>query len=259
MKTKWFGYTGVSVLALGFTLQGYGKDYSPEVLREIEDKVEETRDAVVVFDLDDTLFETRSRTAGILKELGRDAQIRSQYPAESELLRNVRASSIRYDLRDSLDEVGITDSQLLETAAKFWKDRFFSNEYVLLDEVVMGGALYLQALEQKGAHIVYLTGRDIRGMGLGTRVALMENGFPKGTLILKPDPKMDDKLFKASAIEDIRAMGEVVGVFENEPRNLNLLMKEFPLAIGVFVDTQHSSAPDLPLENAFWIGDYEGE
>ena len=37
------------------------------------------------------------------------------------------------------------------------------------------------------------------------------------------------------------AYGSVVAVFENEPRNINLLHDHFPDALAFYIDTKHSS------------------
>ena len=86
-------------------------------------------------------------------------------------------------------------------------------------------------LVKAGAKIVYLTGRDVPRMQVGTLLNLKRNFFPidsaNAQLMMKPDPKMDDLLFKKQAFEEIKKMGVVVGVFENEPNGLARFHGEF--------------------------------
>ena len=85
-------------------------------------------------------------------------------------------------------------------------------------------------LTNAGAKIVYLTGRDIPRMHDGTVISLARNRFPmnasEAELIMKPDPKIDDLEFKKAQMARIAKMGEVIGVFENEPANLNAMADE---------------------------------
>jgi len=73
---------------------------------------------------------------------------------------------------------------------------------------------------------------------------------------MKPDPKMDDLQFKRDAFAQIEHLGEVVGVFENEPANINAMADAFPGAVAVFVDTIHSPKPDVPAERVEWVRDF---
>ena len=89
--------------------------------------------------------------------------------------------------------------------------------------------------------IVYLTGRDEPGMGDGTRAMLLRDGFPWETerthLLLKPAYGLPDLEHKINAAQFIRAHGELVASFENEPPNLVAIYEQFPDAMHVFVET----------------------
>jgi hypothetical protein len=55
---------------------------------------------------------------------------------------------------------------------------------------------------------------------------------------------MPDSEFKKSVAPALSRLGTVVGVFDNEPANCNLLLAAHPGAASVFLDTQY--APDPP-------------
>ena len=141
----------------------------------------------------------------------------------------------------------------------FWKERFFTNEYVKEDTAVEGGSEYVNKLMNLGATIVYLTGRD-DSMREGTIESLMKAGFPydeiSSILITKERFDTPDIDYKKAAFKEIETLGEVVAFFENEPKNLNAMVKYFTNAVAVFLDIKHSPDPTKPDEKAIKIKNY---
>src|SRR5690606_36448491 len=123
----------------------------------------------------------------------------------------------------------------LASAESFWTARFFTNSYVLFDRPNPGAQGFANAVAEAGAYVVYLTGRDEPRMGDGTRASLERDGFPigegRGHVVLKPDAALDDSTFKNDVVGDIRALGPVVGTFDNEPGNVVVFSRAFPEAI----------------------------
>lgn len=240
------------------------KDSSPEVLRHVIDRVEDSiaqgKQPVVMFDLDDTLTNTRERNLRILKDFAMQAEIRSTYPSDAEKIQGLGVEQIHYLLVDTLTEIGVTDAGLTKAASDFWLAHFFTNEYCAKDQANFGAAKYLNLLVRAGAKIVYLTGRDVPRMGGGTKANLIRNHFPmnpnQALLIMKPDPKLDDLKFKESQYAIVAAMGEVIGVFENEPANINSMADVFIEAEAIFLDTIHSPKPDVPEARVEWVKDF---
>ena len=93
-------------------------------------------------------------------------------------------------------------------------------------------------------------------MGEATRASLLALGFPlahRATLHLKPTASINDTVFKADAVGQIRALGEVIATFENEPANANLFARSFPSAIHILLATAHSpNAPALSPRVRIW-------
>ena len=237
----------------------FAQPYQPESLHALGARVarESLRGAnpVVVFDLDDTLINSRTRTVRILNEF-------SEQQAVPEL-EHLEVAQIRYDLEDTFKELGLADDKLLALANVFWKTRFFTNEYAAKDRPVPGAAAYVRWLAGQGARIVYLTGRGENEMREGTLANLERNHFPLDddtvVLLMKPDMKMDDTVFKVAAFARINKMGEVVGAFENEPRNINAMQTAWPDALAIYLDTIHSKKPDVPAPGVFWVRDFRAD
>jgi hypothetical protein len=158
---------------------------------------------------------------------------------------------------------------LLEAYKPYWRERFFSNEYVVSDKAYSNAAAVVSSVyhatdsfpKDRRAEIVYLSGRH-REMEDGTRAALVRDGIPTGdrtALILKHAFAERDEDFKRRAAMTIRAMGRVVAAFDNEPANVAVFVSEFPDAVNVWVRTIDSGRATHPVKGVYTIGDGEND
>jgi hypothetical protein len=202
---------------------------------------------LVIFDIDSTLMNTAPRNMAILK------QAAGYFPALKTYLDDIREEELGWNIRTPLIMAGLKDSSLLEEVFQFWKDRFFTDPYLLNDRPYPGAAEILNRLTAEDYTLVYLTGRHVGGMDKGTRESFINWGFPVDEPIqffFKPSFDMEDHSFKREACTDLRNRGTVTAFFENEPANANLLKQEFPNALGFFLDTITSPEPE-PLHPGF--------
>jgi hypothetical protein len=203
---------------------------------------------VVVFDLDGTLMDNRPRTCVILHEFAatleaKDADVRARLEA-------VKADELAYLLTDSLQRLGVTQSELIGRAETFWRERFFGDDHLRHDVEVAGGVAFAHACYEAGAILIYMTGRDLPMMGLGSFRSLRDLGYPIGVpgteLVLKPDAAIPDEAYKRLEGPKLARVGKVVAVFDNEPANCNTLLEMHPGSTSVLLDTQHlPGAPPL--------------
>lgn len=205
------------------------------------------RSRVIAFDLDGTLMDNRPRTCAILHELGESW--RETHPAESQTLLAAAPERLLYLMKDTLAKLGIPDA-LVPEAEAFWKARFFADDHIRHDVPLPGAVQFARACYEAGAIITYFTGRDLPAMSVGSWKSLRDSGFPIGLpgteLILKPAFDIPDDVFKADFGPRLARLGEVIGVFDNEPGNCNILLGQHPGTESVFVDTQHlPGAPPL--------------
>lgn len=201
---------------------------------------------LVVFGLDGTLFDTRPRTLQILMEYA-DA-IRDEDPEVADALEVLEVDRIRHLLSDTLRECALTHPSLVRDVTAFWHERFHSDEYVPLDLPNPGAPEYVHALHEAGGCIVYLTGRDIHGMVVGTVMALRENGCPFGVpgvqLVMKPDLTLGDETYRRQALPRLARTGEVVALFDSEPTICEMAKAMFPDADVGLLDTWDHGVPD---------------
>ncbi len=216
------------------------------------------RAPVVVFDLDGTLMDNRPRTAVILRELGE--LWRESHPEVARTLANAKTEELAYLLTDSLARLGVTKTELVREAEIFWRERFFTDDYLAHDVEVPGASAFARACYEAGGILVYFTGRDLPLMGIGSFASLRDLGFPIGLpgteLVLKPDAAMPDEAFKRLEAPKLARVGEIVASFDNEPANCNTILAQNPGCESVLVDTQHlPGAPPLD-PGVHVIGDF---
>ena len=261
MKTA-FKILAMSLVAVATHAQAAPHD--PEALQDVVNlalKVEARGQLpVAIFDLDDTVINTRDRSLRILNEFIAQPEIQARFPQEVKNLQCPQDSKIKFLMTDTLRAQNVTDPEFVKETNDYWATRFFSNESVANDEQNPGAAAYVRRLYMAGVKIVYLTGRDTGRMHDGTVENLKKLGFPlddsRAILIMKTDVQQDDLAFKISMFPSIAQMGSVVGVFENEPANINAHHDAFPNAVAIFLDTIHSNTSVVPESGIFWVENF---
>ncbi len=228
-----------------------------ELLDGLLRDVERTRGAIVVFDLDDTLFSTADRHLRMLAEFA--ARVESSDAKAAGLLRSIQREKLRYSVVDTAKDHGL-EEKLAKDLKDFWFARFFKNPYLLEDSIVPGGPEYAAEVIARGGRVFYMTGRD-EGMREGTEASLLKHRFPEpdGTgaaLVLKPRFDTPDFAFKNEALHKIGELGTVAGSFENEPAHVNLFIERFPEGKHFLLETKHSGKPVEPHAATIRIKDF---
>lgn len=217
------------------------------VIELIRQRTAVQRSTLAIFDLDGTLFDNRTRTIFILREISEKfSEMTPALYAAFERFQDL--AIVEYSLDATLAKMGVTHPAEIDFIKSEWTKRFFSDEYQLYDMPIAGAKAYVEKVHAAGATVIYLTGRDVGRMLVGTTEVLRLYGFPVGVAgtmtIVKKAFEQDDEIFKNEVSDYIDRLGEVVAVFENEPANANILQKRFPTAASFLVLTQHK--PDAP-------------
>ncbi len=201
--------------------------------------------AVVVFDLDGTLLDNRPRTVAILNDAAKNWAV--QHPDAVRVIESLSPDQLGYLFHSALSDAGIKE-ELIREALELWKQRFFIDETLSHDVPLAGAVTFANACYSAGANLIYLTGRDLPNMALGSLASLRDHGFPVGVpgteLVLKPDFDTPDLTFKQAVMPELSRLGEVIATFDNEPGNCNGFQAQFPAATHYLLLTQF--APDPP-------------
>lgn len=257
-RKEWEPFPGTPSRAI--TIMNRESD-ADEIFGLLSERIRQAREdrerPVVIFDLDATLFDNRPRVQRIFQDIAKNCG--DTLPErEKAILNNLPLGRIYYSVENTLKNSGISHDASIDYIFKGWLKRFFTDEYVTLDVPIPGAVTFVNDVADSGAVIVYLTGRDTPNMRNGTVMDLRSHKFPvpdesKVILITKPGFDEDDLTYKQDAIKRIRKLGTVVGCFENEPRNSNLLVVSFPEALHVFLDTAHSGKVEPLLSDLLVI------
>jgi len=198
--------------------------------------------AVVAFDLDSTIIDNRPRQVRIFHEFASRRGAADLFATRAEHWTS-------WDLCEVMRNAGLEArraTELLDEIKSFWWERFFDGGYCRWDEAVLGAPAWVRAVRDAGATLAYVTGRH-EPMREGTLASLREHGFPlpdgaasRVHLLMKPRLKMNDDLWKTEAQGLLRAIGEVVAAFDNEPAHANAYREGFPDAIVVHLIADHS-------------------
>lgn len=216
-----------------------------DVVRRIGERGQRDPAQVVVFDLDGTLLDNRPRVVAILHELAEEWN--HAHPDEAALCRTATAERIGYGFIDNLISLGVGDPDRQAHGLDFWKARFFADPHLAHDIEVPGACAFAWRCYRAGAVLVYLTGRDLPNMSVGSFASLRDRGFPIGVvgteLVTKPAFDIPDEVYKRDVAPALSRLGNVVAVFDNEAANCNLFQLAHPSATTVFLDTQYAPNP----------------
>ncbi len=217
---------------------------------------------VAVFDLDSTLFDVSPRTQNILREFLALPQIRKDFAAEVEFLRNLVILPQDWGLRQGVERSGLKSTEIFYRALReYWRKNFFSSDFMHFDRPYDGAIEYVQALAAKNIEIFYLTGRDEENMKAGTLRVLAHWGFPLLSahthLMMKPiKGSVDDAEFKEIELRKLvqkhlaatatSTEAPSIWFFENEPIIIRRIVDAgLPIKV-VWIDTTHSGRAAPP-------------
>jgi hypothetical protein len=219
----------------------------------------------VIFDLDSTVFDVKPRTLRILKEFALTARSRELSPAISDWALNLQGFKLLYTLEESALANGIPVSEevarpYLKEAFRYWMARFFTHQYLSVDQPTPGAVDFCNRVVDVGGVAVYLTGRDWPGMGRGTTTMLEHFGFPMhaavSQLLMKPYGGLDDSEFKDEALRELRITGNAVALFDNEPANFHVFEKNFPEAYLVLFHSNCSQKEARTVSRLYRIDNF---
>ena len=207
--------------------------------------------SLIVFDLDSTLFDVSPRLQRIMVDFAKNPQNQKAFPESCEILRTVQTLRTDWGIQKALIRAGLDGHHpdFHHALKEHWHRCFFSNEYLQYDIPYDGAQEFVQRAHQTGAHITYLTGRDIARMGTGTSEILKKWDFPlemeRVELVLKPEKSLDDAKFKSDYFAALpEHYFKSIWFFENEPMNTNLVQSCHDHVEIVFFESTHAGVEE---------------
>lgn len=232
---------------------------APSVLRQILAKIDECtargQKTLAVFDLDSTLFDVSPRLERILMDFAAIPKNQELFPEQVPLFKHIKTLRQDWGIQNALIRAGLDGHhpEFQHAVKEFWLKNFFSSHYLQYDEPYAGAIDYVKAVHKKGAQVVYLTGRDVERMGVGTEEVLRQWDLPlilgSADLVLKPHKSMDDAEFKKDWFEEaLQGDYEKIWFFENEPVNIHLICEKCPSVEVIFMDSTHAGKAHAPTD-----------
>ncbi len=213
------------------------------VYKKIADSKNQGLKPLVVFDLDDTLIDCRYRKRFVLREFCSVEANQTDWKEECSKVLSAKIESYEYRVADFLKNLSITNEDFKLAIEKYWLSKYFTNTYLAADEFFPGAIKSLEKMRSLGAEIRYFTGRDEPGMKDGTVKKLNEHGL-NDKLFMKPSADIPDDEYKVQHFEKVTKGYDLICFFENEIRNLNPFLNQYPDSLFVWLDTLHS--PNQP-------------
>ena len=218
--------------------------------KRIEDAQAKGLLPVIIFDLDDTLIDCRHRKYRVIRDFLALALVQENFAYECQILSQLSWENVQYRVLDTLAQQGVQNPIFGDQLFQFWRKHYFTYPYLINDEPFPRALELVQHCHDLGAVTVYLTGRDVPGMGQGTYDSMQKLGFPvtgdRVHFILKKDPTEGDLEFKIGALERIAVLGHVIAALENELPNLNAMAERFPHASMYWRKTLYLPHPPQP-------------
>ena len=210
---------------------------------KIQDFIKKGLKPLVVFDLDDTLIDCRYRKRFVLREFCSLDTAQQDWAEECKKVISARLEDYEYRVADFLKKLSIENEAFIKAIEKYWFSKYFTNDYLAADEFFPSAIKSLEKMRSLGAEISYFTGRDEPGMKRGTIKKLEEHGL-NDKLFMKPSADIPDADYKVEYFKKVTKGYDLVCFFENELRNLNPFVDQYPDSLFVWLDTLHS--PNQP-------------
>lgn len=235
--------------------------HSPQVLHQAVELVQKAcaagKDAVVVFDLDDTLFSPSMRSRQLFIKYAESHTVPAGFKAKAEALTE---QSVCYDVADTLKAMGINDKQLAKAIQDYCYREGEKSEYFKYDVPNPGAVEYVKAMRLNGARICYLTGRHKNPSEPGTIEAIKNAGFPYGdteSVLLLKDAQTSTVNFKREELKKLMKEAAVIACFDNEPGNVNMMKETLGKdGLVVFLDTRHSPGAKPVTPGIPWVKNF---
>ncbi len=227
-----------------------------ELLGKVLSAIRLQERSITVFDLDSTLLDNGPRQAAILREYGTELGI-------SELMQSKAEHWVSWDVGEAMSNGGLSPEGVekhREPFKAYWRERFFTSEYCVVDEMVHGARGFVQAVLDAGGKVFYVTGRH-EEMRVGTVSCFQRLEFPLPNegdvrLLMKPTLAEDDDVYKLRTYAELSEQGTVVAAFDNEPTHINGYHTAFPNAFSIHLATNHSGRAIPVAKGVISISDF---
>lgn len=176
-------------------LPSSGERFLHEQLGRIRARTEQGERVVVVFDLDNTLFDTRARTLAVARAFD---EVHGTDHFASLALGDVRVSGRETALAR---EAPALPAAVIEAFDAFWQERFWRPDHLAHDAPMHDVLRWVRSAQQAGAEVRYLTGR-VQAFHAASVAQLRRAGIAvdEADVVCKPDVQVRTAPFKSEVL-----------------------------------------------------------
>ncbi|MBX7098083.1 MAG: HAD family hydrolase [Myxococcaceae bacterium] len=188
-----------------------GKRFCAQALDDVKARVARGERAVVVFDLDNTVADTRARTLAIAHAY--DAQ------RGTHLFDGVALNEVGHDGEELARSLGLSEAEVT-SFQRYWKAEFWKSDNLVHDLPMPTIIKLAQDAKKAGAEVIYLTGRA-QETEAGTIAQLKRFKLPDADashVLSKPLPRMSTPNFKVRELDRLERQGAHIAWFFTEGR-----------------------------------------
>lgn len=203
-----------------------------------------------ILDIDSTLVTTYQRNQAIIQKF--ISLHKAQFPEDCLALKQAKCQLGDYGIETCLKRIQFkaTDLRFSEILHSYWRENFFSNNFLHADQPVEGAVKWVQFLKTCDIDFIYLTARHKDTMWDGTLSSLKNLGFPisEKNLFLKEDLADKDEEYKAKVLASVidKKNGKNVFFIDNEPLVLNAIQDNHPSVRLVWFNSTHAGKSKPP-------------
>lgn len=185
-----------------------GHRFARERLAEIAALTRLGVPAAVVFDLDNTVFDTRHRTLSAGRAFDEAKGTR--------FFADVEVDVMGVDGHATATALGLEDPHHADFVA-FWDIHFWTPEHLAHDEPIAEMVALVRAAQEAGADVTFLTGR-VQTFHAASLEQLRAAGLDvtADDVVCKPDLSVRTGPFKSAWLEQVQARGVEIGFFVTE-------------------------------------------
>lgn len=219
-----------------------------------------TKVSVFIFDLDETLIDsTKRKYLSYRDAISEMCDGVTVAPPDCVKMSEVRWGEFlgeknSYAEKHIFQEVQGVSEAVYSEIFKRTMNLYLSDRWILeADSLMPGAGLFVKELRNLKSKIYFVTSRSRVNQETGTlaslkRLGLLRRGEEPNVILKEEGEKSID--FKKRAFHQISEWSEshnaeIVGVFENEPENMNAMVEQFPDAIAGFM--KGALLKDIPV------------
>jgi hypothetical protein len=227
------------------------------LIRDVQATALTARTPVVIADLDETIIDSIPRKYFAFRRAVEDVCLLQPgdqcFDAAGVSLSQLYELQNRYDWAPLFSTVGIDTWVQTHDLKKKSEAIYLSGAMMQLDQALPGVVEFIRELKAAGADVFYVSSRYASTQLEGTLKSLRSLGLlvsgEEDRVVLRPQG-MESVVFKQSAFEAIgvwasRTNAKVQLVLENEPENMNAMIRKFPGAHAIFVEGAFFKAEPL--------------